>query len=313
MEYEHIPVLLAEALHYLRVRRGSAVVDCTLGGAGHAEAILNALGPEGLLVGIDKDDAALEAARVRLAGFSQQTKLLKGSFKDLDELLPMAGVLAVDAFLFDLGVSSYQFDRAERGFSYRFDAPLDMRMDLEQERTVADIVNTYSERDLARIIRDYGEERWASRIAKFIVEERRRRPIRTTFELVAVVKDAIPAAARRRGGHPAKRTFQALRIEVNRELEELEKGLIRSIDWLSRGGRVVVISYHSLEDRIAKRIFAEMERGCVCPPELPACICGREPIVRVLTKKAVRPSEEEIKANPRASSARLRAAEKVGE
>ncbi|MCL5292447.1 MAG: 16S rRNA (cytosine(1402)-N(4))-methyltransferase RsmH [Actinobacteria bacterium] len=313
MEYEHKPVLLAEALHYLRIRSGSTVVDCTLGGAGHAEAILDLLGSDGVLVGIDKDDAALKAARARLAGFSQQIKFMKGGFEKLDRLLPKAGVLEVDAFLFDLGVSSYQFDRPERGFSYRFEAPLDMRMDLSQKLTAADVVNGYSEKELAGVIRRYGEERWASKIAGLIVRTRQKRPIKTTFDLVAVVKDAVPAPARRRGGHPAKRTFQAIRIEVNGELEAVEAGLSRSINWLKPGGRVVVISYHSLEDRIVKRTFADLARGCLCPPELPVCICGKRPMVKILTKKAVRPTDEELRANPRASSARLRAAEKVGD
>lgn len=312
MEYEHKPVLLAEALQLLRISKGSTVVDCTLGGAGHAEAILEAIVPEGVLLGIDKDDAAMEAARARLAGFSQQIKFLKGSFEELDGLLKEAGVVEVDAFLFDLGVSSYQFDRAERGFSYRHEAPLDMRMDMSQTFTAMDVVNDYPEEELARIIREYGEEKWAKRIARVIAERRRRKPIGTTFDLVAAVKAAIPAPARRRGGHPAKRTFQAIRIEVNAELEAVDRGVRQSINWLVPGGRVVVISYHSLEDRIVKRIFTELSKGCECPPELPVCVCGKEPLVKVITKKAITPSKEEIEANPRASSAKLRAAEKVG-
>lgn len=313
MEYAHTPVLLAEVVRFLQITSGSIVVDCTLGGASHARAILDLVGPAGFLIGIDKDDAALDEAKTRLSGFSRQIKLLKGGFGELDRLLTDAGVLRVDGFLFDLGVSSYQFDRAERGFSYRFDAPLDMRMDISQKLTAGDVVNGYDEARLTQVIRGYGEEKWASRIAKKIVERRSSKPLRSTFDLVDVVKDAIPAPARRRGGHPAKRTFQAIRIEVNGELEELQSALNQSVGWLNKGGRIVVISYHSLEDRIVKRTFGDLSRGCVCPPELPVCVCKKQPLLKILTKKAVVPSEKEIEENPRSSSARLRAAEKVGD
>jgi 16S rRNA (cytosine1402-N4)-methyltransferase len=262
-------------------------------------------------VGIDQDDAALAAAADVLR-LGQQALLIKGNFGDLDRLLAEAGLAYADGFLFDLGVSSPQLDFAERGFSYHTDAPLDMRMDPESGGiTAGEVVNTYDEADLARVIRDFGEERWASRIAAFITAARARRPLKTTGELVEVIKDAIPASARRSGQHPARRTFQALRIEVNRELERLETALRSAVRWLSASGRVAVISYHSLEDRTVKRVFAELSKGCVCPPDLPVCRCGFKPVVRVVTRKAIMPSAEEVAANPRARSAKLRVAEKL--
>lgn len=312
MEYRHTPVLLAEVTQHLSPQPGSIIVDCTLGGAGHARRIAQLIAPTGILVGIDQDDAALTAAAATLPLGQQPIFLLKGNFGELDRLLPEAGIAFVDGFLFDLGVSSPQLDVAERGFSFHADAPLDMRMDpVHQPLTAADVVATYSEPDLARIIREYGEERWASRIAAFIVAARARRPIATTTDLVEVVKAAIPAAARREGGHPARRTFQALRIEVNAELEVLEKALESAVRWLTPGGRIAVISYHSLEDRIVKRVFGGLSEGCTCPPGLPVCTCGHEPVLRVVTRKPVVPTEEEIDMNPRARSAKLRVAEKI--
>lgn len=311
MEYRHTPVLLAEVTKHLSLHPGSIVVDCTLGGAGHAKRIHDLIAPTGFLVGIDQDDAALVAAADTLR-LGQQGVLLRGDFGELDMLLTEAGLAYADGFLFDLGVSSPQLDFAERGFSYHTDAPLDMRMNpAGGGPTAADVVQTYSESELARILREYGEERWASRIAAFIVAARARRPLETTGELVEVVKDAIPASARRTGPHPARRTFQALRIEVNRELEKLEGALRSAIRWLSPGGRVAVISYHSLEDRTVKSVFADLSRGCVCPPDLPVCRCGFKPVLQVVTKKAVTPSADEIEKNPRARSAKLRVAEKV--
>jgi len=303
--------MLAEVTHYLSPHPGSIVVDCTLGGAGHASVIAAAIAPDGLLIGIDQDDAALAAAAATLR-LGQQTKLLKGNFGDLDALLSSARVPFVDGFLFDLGVSSPQLDFAERGFSYNTDAALDMRMDPAAGGiTAADVVESYSEADLARVIRDYGEERWASRIAAFIVAARARRPVSTTFELVDVIKAAVPAAARKDGPHPARRTFQALRIEVNHELEVLETALGSAVRWLSPGGRIVVISYHSLEDRVVKQTFARLAQGCTCPPELPVCVCEAKPVLRVITRRAVAPQDEEIERNPRSRSAKLRAAEKI--
>ncbi len=303
--------MLAEVTQYLSPHPGSIVVDCTLGGAGHAATIASAIAPDGLLVGIDQDDAALAAAAVTLR-LGQQTTLLKGNFGDLDDLLAQARVPYVDGFLFDLGVSSPQLDFGERGFSYQVDAPLDMRMDPNAGGiTAADVVQSYQESDLARVIRDYGEERWASRIAAFIVAARGRRPVTTTSQLVDVIKAAIPAAARKDGPHPARRTFQALRIEVNHELDALARGLDAAVRWLVPGGRIVVISYHSLEDRIVKQTFARLAQGCTCPPELPVCACGAEPVLRVLTRRAVVPTAAEVESNPRSRSAKLRAAEKL--
>jgi 16S rRNA (cytosine1402-N4)-methyltransferase len=261
-------------------------------------------------VGIDQDDAALEAAETTLR-LGQQAMLLKGNFGDLDALLTQAQIPYADGFLFDLGVSSPQLDLRERGFTYQEDAPLDMRMDANGPLTAADVVNTYSESQLARVLREYGEERWASRIAAFIVAARGRHPLTTTGEIVEAVKAAIPASARREGGHPARRTFQALRIEVNSELDVLERGLRAASRWLAPGGRIVVISYHSLEDRIAKRVFTELSAGCTCPPELPVCMCDTVPVLRTITKRPVMPTAEEIEANPRSRSARMRVAERV--
>ena len=268
------------------------------------------ISPTGILVGIDQDDAALDAAATTLR-LGQQAILLKGNFGDLDDLLTQAGIPFADGFLFDLGVSSPQLDLPQRGFSYHEDAPLDMRMDGRGPITAADVVNTYSEQQLARTIREFGEERWASRIAAFIVAARGRRPIETTAQLVEIIKNAVPASARRSGPHPARRTFQALRIEVNRELEALEKGLEAAIRWSAPGGRIAVISYHSLEDRIVKRVFVEHARGCTCPPGLPTCVCGKEPVLRIVTRSAVMPTAEEIETNPRARSARMRVAERI--
>ena len=310
-EYRHTPVLLAEVTHQLSPHPGSIIVDATLGGGGHAAKIAAAIVPDGLLIGIDQDDAALAAAATALR-LGQQAIFLKGNFGDLDRLLTEAKVPYVDGFLFDLGVSSPQLDFDERGFSYQSDAPLDMRMDPNAGGiTAADVVDSYQEADLARVIRDYGEERWASRIAAFIVAARARRPVATTFDLVDVIKAAVPAAARKDGPHPARRTFQALRIEVNRELEVLEQALDAAVRWLVPGGRIVVISYHSLEDRVVKQSFAKLSQGCTCPPDLPVCVCDAKPVLRVLTRRAITPSADEVERNPRSRSAKLRAAEKM--
>jgi 16S rRNA (cytosine1402-N4)-methyltransferase len=310
-EYRHTPVLLAEVLKHLSPNPGSIIVDCTLGGAGHSDRIAALIAPAGTLVGIDQDDAALIAAAATLR-LGQQTFLLKGNFGDLDRLLAEANIPYADGFLFDLGVSSPQLDVVERGFSYHGDAPLDMRMDPAAGGiTAADVVNSYQESDLARVIREYGEERWATRIAAFIVAARARRPVTSTSELVDIIKAAVPAAARKDGPHPARRTFQALRIEVNSELEVLETALRAAVRWLVPGGRLVVISYHSLEDRVVKRAFQELSAGCTCPPDLPVCVCDTKPVLRVLTRKAVVPSPDEIERNTRSRSAKLRAAEKL--
>jgi len=315
MEYRHTPVLLAEVTQQLTLHDGSIFVDCTLGGAGHTKRIAQLVAPTGIVVGIDQDDAALSAAADTLRLGQQELPaivLVKGNFGDLDEALLEARIPYADAFLFDLGVSSPQLDQVSRGFTYQEDAPLDMRMDPSPSQpTAADIVDSYSETELARIIREYGEERWASRIAAFIVAARGRHRLETTGQLVAVIKASIPASARKTGGHPARRTFQALRIEVNRELEALDRGLRSAIRWLVPGGRVAVISYHSLEDGIVRQVFTESSRGCVCPPDLPVCRCGKTPVLRIVNKRPIVPSDEEVERNPRARSARLRVAQRL--
>ncbi len=314
-EYRHTPVLLAECLEQLDLQTQHTFVDSTLGGAGHSLEVAKRLGPEGTLIGIDQDEVALAAARSRLEALPEQTRpaleLLHGNFGELDSLLVSAEVPGIDAILFDLGVSSVQIDTPSRGFSFKEEAPLDMRMDPStQTQTAAEIVNTYNAADLARIIRAYSDERWAKRIAEFIVREREKEPIETSGRLVEIIKAAIPASARRAGGHPAKRTFQALRIEVNSELDVLRRGLDAAIRWLNPGGRIAVISYHSLEDRIVKDTFAHMANRCTCPPDLPVCVCGKEPILDIVTRKPILPTPEEVERNPRARSAKLRVAQK---
>lgn len=290
-------------------------MDATLGGAGHSLEAAKLLGAQGTLLGIDQDEVALAAARRRLdalpEGESPRAELLRGNFGNLDELLLQAEVPGIDAILFDIGVSSVQIDTPSRGFSFKEAAPLDMRMDPgTQTLTAAEIIETYNEADLARIIRDYSDEKWAKRIAQFIVRAREKEPIVTSEQLVDIVKAAIPASARRAGGHPAKRTFQALRIEVNGELDVLSRGLEAAVRWLNPGGRVAVISYHSLEDRIVKNLFASYANRCTCPPDLPVCVCGKKPVLKVLTRKPILPTPEEIERNPRARSAKLRVAQK---
>ena len=312
--YRHEPVMLQEVLDSLQLKNGSVVCDCTLGGAGHSVKMADAVGPEGLLLGIDQDDMALAAAGERLDREAPDTphKLLKGNFGDMDELLCSAEIPGVDGFLFDLGVSSPQLDIPGRGFSYNEDAPLDMRMDPSNNTlNAAEVINTYTEHDLARILRVYGEEKFASQIAREIVRRREKELLRTTGDFVEVIKAGIPAAARRHGGHPAKRSFQAIRIEVNRELEVLERGLEAATRWLNPGGRICVISYHSLEDRIVKNHFKEMAQGCTCPPDIPVCVCGHVPILKVITRKPLVASADEVERNPRARSAKIRVAERL--
>ena len=313
-EYRHEPVMLPEVLEGLDLKPGSVVCDCTLGGAGHSVKMAAQVGETGLLLGIGQDDMALEAAGKRLDTEAPGTphKLLKGNFGDLDRLLCSAQVPGVDAFLFDLGVSSPQLDFPGRGFSYHEDAPLDMRMDASNNPlNAAEVINTYNEADLARILRVYGEEKFARQIAREIVRVRAEKPIRTTYDFVDVIKAAIPAAARRHGKHPARRSFQAIRIEVNHELDVLESGLEAAIRWANPGGRICVISYHSLEDRITKRLFQEKSQGCICPPDIPVCVCGHVPIVKVITRKPLAASAEEVERNPRARSAKIRVAERI--
>lgn len=303
--------MLQEVLDTLKLKRGSVVCDCTLGGAGHSVKMAAQVGEDGLLLGVDQDDMALEAAAARLEREAPgtPTKLLKGNFGDLDKLLCSAEVPGVDGFLFDLGVSSPQLDIPGRGFSYNEDAPLDMRMDPGNNTlNAAEVINNYNEADLARILRVYGEEKFSSQIAREIVRRRETSPIETTGDFVEVIKAGIPAAARRHGGHPAKRSFQAIRIEVNHELEVLERGLEAAIRWTNPKGRICVISYHSLEDRIVKHMFQEMSQGCICPPEIPVCVCGHVPILKVITRKPLVASLQEVERNPRARSAKIRVA-----
>ena len=315
-EYRHIPVLLTECIDALDLPDHPVFVDATLGFAGHSFEAAKQLGAGGLLVGIDQDEVALTEAAAKLesipAGDRPELALLRGNFGDLDELLASCEIPGIDAILFDLGVSSVQIDTQSRGFSFKDDGPLDMRMDPGKNTlTAAEVVNTYNAADLTRIIRSYSDERWASRIADFIVRAREKAPLETSAQLVDVIKAAIPASARRAGGHPAKRTFQALRIEVNGELDVLKSGLEAAIRWANPGGRICVISYHSLEDRIVKDMFQSFANRCTCPPDLPVCMCGKEPILKVLTRKPIVPTADEIARNPRARSAKLRVAQKL--
>ncbi|ATY84720.1 16S rRNA (cytosine(1402)-N(4))-methyltransferase [Kyrpidia spormannii] len=314
MAFRHEPVLLNEVLAILQPRPGGLYVDGTVGGGGHAQAILEASAPDGRLIGIDQDDEALTASKERLTRYGGRVTTVKGNFRHIKEILWSLGVIeGVDGILLDVGLSSPQVDEAERGFSYRLDAPLDMRMDLSGTLTARDIVNSWPEAELARVVRDYGEERWAGRIAKAIVRRRQRQAIETTGELAELVKEAIPAASRRHGPHPARRTFQALRIAVNDELGALEEGVKGALDVLRPGGRLAVIAFHSLEDRIVKRILAEEARSCICPPEAPVCTCGRRPRVRLIGRRPIVPGPEELARNPRARSAKLRGAERLAQ
>lgn len=309
----HVPVMVEEVMAFLRPEPGRTYLDCTVGLGGHAARILELSSPSGRLVGLDRDAEALEACRERLRAFEGRVELCHETFARLGEVLDGLGVGAVHGVLFDLGVSSLQLDTRQRGFSYALDAPLDMRMDTRCTVTAADLVNRLPQRELATIIKRFGEERWADRIARFIVRRRARAPILTTGQLAQVVRDAVPAGARRTGGHPARRTFQALRIAVNEELEGLERALRAAVDRLAPGGRVCVIAFHSLEDRVVKRTMAGLAAGCVCPPGTPVCQCGALPKVRVLTGKPLTPAPEEVARNPRARSAKLRAAERLGD
>ena len=306
----HTPVLLGAVVELLvpALEHGGILVDGTVGLGGHARAILERA-PQAELIGIDRDPRALEAARANLSAYQERVRLVRDNFESLPSVLERLGHAEVRGVLLDLGVSSPQLDEADRGFSFRGAGPLDMRMDPEQTVTAEIVVNDYAQRELASVIRRFGEERFASRVAAAIVKNR---PIRDTSHLAEVVKAAIPAATRRTGGHPARRTFQALRLEVNRELEALESVLPGAILSLAPGGRLVVLSYHSLEDRIVKKTFAEAAKGCVCPPDFPVCTCGAEAQVRLLTRRPIRPTEEEQIANPRASAAKLRAVERLG-
>ena len=310
MDFHHVSVLLSETLDGLAIKPDGTYVDCTLGGGGHSHAIGERLSSKGMIVGLDQDVAALEAASKRLEDLSCQVKVIETNFSNLKQALLNAGIEKADGFVFDLGVSSHQLDTAERGFSYMQDGPLDMRMNQSGVLTAETIVNTYSSEELYRIIWEYGEERWAKRIVEFIVEARAEEPIVTTGQLVDIIKRAIPAKARQDGPHPAKRTFQALRIEVNQELQILHDAFVDAVSMLNPGGRIAVITFHSLEDRITKQTFKELAQGCTCPPSLPMCVCHNVPAVKA-KNKAIEPSQREVEENPRSRSAKLRVAVKL--
>lgn len=308
MEFAHVSVLLKECIDWLVTDLDGIYVDCTLGGAGHSSEIVERLSTKGRLVGIDQDDDALAAASERLKNARCRVDIIKSNFKDLKGVLHKLEIESASGILFDLGVSSYQLDAPERGFSYMHEGPLDMRMNQEGTLTADSIVNTYSEAELAGLIWRYGEERWAKRIAQFIVAERQKKPLHTTGELVEVIKKAIPKGARKDGPHPAKRTFQALRIEVNDELNILDQVVEDAVNALKSGGRIGVITFQSLEDRIVKQKLAQLAKGCICPPHMP-CVCGRKPLIG--KPGSLIPGNEEVEINPRARSARLRFAEKI--
>lgn len=309
MEFKHVSVMLEETVDGLNVKEGGIYVDCTLGGGGHSFEILTRLNNTGRLIGIDQDKEALAAAGERLKNFSNVT-YVHSNFERVKEIINEYSPEGVDGIMADLGVSSYQFDNPERGFSYRFDAPLDMRMDKDNTLTAYEIVNGYSENEIFRIIRDYGEDKFAKNIAKHICQRRAEKAIETTFELNEIIKAAIPAKFREKGGHPSKKTFQALRIECNRELEVLENTLDDMIDCLKPGGRLSIITFHSLEDRAVKNNFRNNENPCTCPPNFPVCVCGKKSKGTVITRKPIVATEEELEVNSRSQSAKLRVFEK---
>lgn len=310
MAFKHTSVLLEETIEGLKIKPEGIYVDGTLGGGGHSWEIARRLGKSGRLIGIDQDEAAIIAAGKRLEEFGDKVTIVRSNYRNTKEVLSSLGIAGIDGMMLDLGVSSYQLDTGERGFSYRFDAPLDMRMDLRQSFSAKDIVNDYDERELYRIIRDYGEDKFAKNIARHIVTARQKKPIETTGELSDIIKAAIPAKMRTEGGHPSKRTFQAIRIECNKELEVLKESLDGLIELLNPGGRLCVITFHSLEDRIVKTVFKTAEKPCICPPSFPVCVCGRISRGKVITGKPILPGEEELRTNTRSKSAKLRIFEK---
>lgn len=311
MIFEHKSVLLYETVDSLNIKPEGIYVDGTLGGGGHASEVLKRLGPEGRLIGIDQDADAIRAASERLKEYGNRVTIVRSNYQNIQEVLYGLGIDKVDGIYLDLGVSSYQLDTAERGFTYRENAPLDMRMDQRSEKTAADIVNEYSEMELYRIIRDYGEDKFAKNIAKHIAREREKQRIETTDQLVEIIKAAIPARIRAEGGHPAKRTFQAIRIELNRELEVLNDSIDTMIGLLNPGGRLSIITFHSLEDRIVKTRFRTNENPCICPPDFPVCVCGKKSRGRVITRKPIVPDEKELEENKRSKSSKLRVFEKI--
>ena len=310
MEFVHKSVLLNETIEGLNIKPDGIYVDGTLGGAGHSYHICERLTQGGRLIGIDQDEDAITAAKKRLEPFADRVTIIRDNYCNMKNALANIGVTKVDGILLDIGVSSYQLDEAERGFTYKQDAPLDMRMDQRQEMTAKDIVNGYSEEDLYRIIRDYGEDKFAKNIAKHIVQARQVKPVETTFELDEIIKAAIPMKFRATGGHPAKKTFQAIRIELNRELEVLDESIDAMTDLLNDNGRLCIITFHSLEDRIVKTRFRKNENPCTCPPDFPVCVCGKKPKGKVITRKPIVPDEEELEENKRAKSSKLRVFER---
>lgn len=310
MEFNHIPILLKEVIQGLSIKKDGIYVDGTLGGAGHSIEIVKKL-DNGRLIGIDQDTDALKKANQVLADFKDKTVLVHDNYKNIDHILKKLEIEKVDGIFIDIGVSSYQLDETSRGFSYHRDAPLDMRMDKTKEFTAWDIVNKYTKKELTDIILNYGEDSWAQRIAEFIVVEREKTPINTTLELVDVIKKAIPKKVRMEGSHPAKQTFQALRIEVNGELDVLRESIDKMVDLLKPGGRLAIITFHSLEDRIVKEKFRYLFKDCVCPSKLPICVCEKKREIKIITRKPIIPSKEEIIINSRSKSAKLRIAEKI--
>lgn len=306
VKFEHKSVLLNETIEGLNIKENGIYVDGTLGGAGHSSQIAKRLGKDGRLIGIDQDAAAIEAATQVLTPYSDKVTIVRNNYCNMVNILKEMGIKGVDGILLDLGVSSYQLDTPDRGFSYREDAPLDMRMDQRKQLTAKDIVNEYSEFDLYRIIRDYGEDKFAKNIARHIVAQREKKPIETTFELNEIIKASIPAKVRMKGGHPSKKTFQAIRIELNKELEVLSDSLNDMIDFLNPGGRMCVITFHSLEDRIVKTIMKNNENPCTCPPSFPVCVCGKKSKGRVITRKPIVPGQAELDENSRSKSSKLR-------
>lgn len=311
MEFRHTPVLLNEVIENLNIRPDGTYIDGTLGGAGHSHEIATRLTSGGRLIGIDQDKDAVMAATKRLSGLADKVTIIRSNYENIPEIAKELGIEGVDGILLDLGVSSYQLDNPERGFSYNTDEPLDMRMDQDAAVSARTIVNTYSEEELTRILRDYGEEKFAARIAGAIVKKRQEKPLETTGELVKIIRACVPMKMQEKFGNPCKRTFQAIRIACNRELEVLEDSIDGLIDLLNPGGRLCIITFHSLEDRICKNAFRRNENPCICPPQFPVCVCGRKSKGRVITKKAILPSEEELAFNKRSASAKLRVFEKA--
>lgn len=310
MNFEHVSVLLTETVDGLDIKPDGIYVDGTLGGGGHSEEILKRL-DTGILIGIDQDENALKSASERLKAYGDRFIPVRDNFSNIKEVLKTLNIDKIDGMMMDLGVSSHQLDEADRGFSYRFDAPLDMRMDQRSDLDAYKIVNTYSEDELNRIFKEYGEENWARRVALFICEQREEKPLETTLELVDLIYRAIPANARREGGHPAKRIFQAIRIEVNGELEIIKRTIEDITSVLNKNGRISIITFHSLEDRLVKQTFKALATGCICPPELPVCVCNNKPKLKLVTRKPILPSQTELEMNSRSKSAKLRVAKRI--